>query len=194
MRLAAGRIEPDGFLQLGDRVGHGPDLEERLAEREVGPGERRRQVDHLPQLLDLFRRSARRAGTVGRREIELCCDGARRERHGFFELANRGLGIGWRQRRSEIGARLRVVWIETHGLAQRRDARLIVTRLNENEAEIVGRLGVVRTEAKRFAERGADVVAARASAAEQPAEQIVRLRSLAIRRAVCLLRRGARRR
>jgi hypothetical protein len=53
--------------------------------------------------------------------------------------------------------------------------------LNEHEAKIVVRFRVVRAKPNGFAERGRDVFALRARASEQPAEQIVRFRSVLIR-------------
>ena len=54
VRLAAVWLQPCGFLQALDGVGRLAVLEQRLAERQVGPRERRLELDHLAQLFDLF--------------------------------------------------------------------------------------------------------------------------------------------
>ena len=47
VRLAARRLQPRRLLQRGDRFGNLAVLQQRLAEREVGPRERRVELDHL---------------------------------------------------------------------------------------------------------------------------------------------------
>ena len=63
--LAARRLQPCGLLQCRDRVRHFAILKQRLAEREVRPGKRGREVDHLSQLFDLLRRAVGRTRPVG---------------------------------------------------------------------------------------------------------------------------------
>ena len=67
-----------------------------------------------------------------------------------------------------------VTRIEAHRLAQRGDAVLIVTGLNENQTKIVAGFGVIGTQPDRVAKRRCDLVAARAGAAEESAEHVVR--------------------
>ena len=71
VRFPALRLQPRRFLQLGDRVGHVAVTQLRLAEREMRPRERGRQLDDFSQLRDLLRQALGRAGAVGDRQVEL---------------------------------------------------------------------------------------------------------------------------
>ena len=47
MRFAARWLQTCGLLKCRDRVRHFAILKQRFAEREMRPGERRREIDHL---------------------------------------------------------------------------------------------------------------------------------------------------
>ena len=55
VRLPALRLEPRRLLELVDRFRDLAVPKQRLAERQVGPRERRGELDHLAELLDLLR-------------------------------------------------------------------------------------------------------------------------------------------
>ena len=81
------------FPELGDCFGYLAVLQQGLAESQVGTGERRSHRNDLAQLLDLFCRTAARAGAVGCRQIELRLDRRRSQRHRLLEFAYCLLGV-----------------------------------------------------------------------------------------------------
>ncbi len=180
--FAALRLEPRGFLEGRNRVGHLAVPKERLAERQVSPGERGRELDDLAQLLDLLRVSGRPAGAIRDRQVELRARGCRRQRDGFLELPDRRFGVGGGQGGAKIGTRLRVVGADAHGLAKRRDPRLVFSGLNQHQAEMVVGFGEIRPETNGV--RGI----------QQPRRGSERRCGRAGGRECCVLPRGVRRR
>ena len=173
--FTAGRLQPCSFLELRNRVGHLAVPNKRLAKRQVGTRERRRQVDHFTQLLDLFRWPAAGTGAVGECEVEVGLDRGRRQRHGGLELTNRFVGVGGGESRAQIGVRVRVVGPDAHGLAQGRDPRLVVACLYQHESETVVRFGEVRPQPNGLAELGRHRGAVGALATEQQTKGVVRV-------------------
>ena len=107
-RLAALGREPRRLLQLLDRLRDLAVPQERLAERQVGPGERGRRARSPSRSCSIsFARSLRGAGAVGGREVEPGLHGARREGDGLLELPDGFLGVGGGEGRAEVGVRVR---------------------------------------------------------------------------------------
>ena len=106
-----------------------PVLQQRLAEREVGPREVGRQLDHLLEVLDLLRRPVSGTGAVGHRQVEQRLHRSGRQPDRLLQLLDRRLGIGRRQRRAEVRAGFRVGRREANRFTQRGNALLVLARI-----------------------------------------------------------------
>ena len=144
----------------------------------MGARERRRELDHLAQLLDLLRRPVRRAGAVGHRQVELRLDRARRQGDGLLQLADRG-----RRRRSASAPRRGSCAHRRSPGASRTASRSAAMPaasspdLDQHQPEIVVRLGEVRAQPDRLAERrGTSLLSAPLRPSSSPSS-VVRLRA-----------------
>ena len=175
VRLAAFRRELHGVLQRRDRVGRLALLQQRLAERQVGTREVGRQLDHLFEVLDLLLRPVSRTGAVGHRQVEQRLHRSGRQPERLLQLLDARLGIGRRQRRAEVRAGFRVRRREANRFTKRRNAFLVLARLNEHQSQVVVGFGVVRANADGGAERRQHVIAGGALPSEHEPEQVLRL-------------------
>jgi hypothetical protein len=114
-----------------------------------------------------------RARAVRHSQVELRFHRRGRHCHGAFELFYRLVGVGRCESGSEVGARIGVVRTEPDRLTKRRNARLVVPRLDQHETEIVMCLGKIGLQANRFPELRDDLAARRPLATEQQAEHVV---------------------
>ncbi len=174
VRLAALRLELHGVLQRRDRFRRLPVLQQRLAEREVRPREVGSHLDHLLEVLDFLPGPVSGTGPVGHSKIEEGLHRSGRQPDRLLQLLDRRLGIGRRQRRSEVRAGFRVVGRKAHCFTQRGNALLVVPGLNEHESEVVVCFGVVRTYADRCAKSRHHLVAACTLPPEHEPEHVVR--------------------
>ena len=127
VRVAAFRLEPRRLGELVNRFGDLAGLQQRFAEREVSAPKRRRERDHLAQMLDFLCGAAVRAGAVGHGQIELRFHRAGRQRDRLLQLANGGIGVDRRERGAEVGPGLRILRSEPHRFAQGGDPRFVLT-------------------------------------------------------------------
>ena len=110
--------------------------------REVGS-----HLDHLLEVLDFLPGPVRGTCAVRHRKVEEGLHRSGRQPDRLFQLLDRRLGIGRRQRRAEVRAGFRVVGRKAHRFTQRGNALLVVPGLNEHESKVVVCFGVVRTDA-----------------------------------------------
>ena len=113
------------------------------------------------------------AGAIGDSEVELGVQRGRCQGDRPFQLTNRGVGVGRRQRGAEIGASVGVVGRQAHCLAQRRDPGGIVARLNQHQAKRVVKVGGVGLQPHRLAELRHDRAGLGAGATEHAPEEVV---------------------
>ena len=189
------RLELHGVLQRGDRFGRLPVLQERLAQREVRPREVGSHLDHLPEVLDFLLGPVSGTGPVGHSKIEESLHRSGRQPDRLLQLLDRRLGIGRRQRRSEVRAGFRVGWRKADRFTQRGYALLVVPGLNEHESKVVVCFGVVRTDADRCSKRRNHILGACTLPSEHEPEHVLRFGHLRMlgTRSERLTKRGDRR-
>ena len=116
-----------------------------------------------------------RCSAVGDTKIEVRFDRCGRQANRLLELADSFLGVGRRQRGAEVRARIGVIRADANGLAQRGNTSLIVTGLDQDEAQIVVGLGEIGMELECLTKRVGDFGVVGAIPAEHQPEHVLRL-------------------